>query len=243
MNRKARGRWAEAGPEQSLLHPTAPSGVLARRPLVLTGGPAVGKTTTARPLAEALPRAAFIDVDDLRLLIVAGHEGWGPQGDARRALGAANAFSLGERFIAQGFDVAVADVVTPATARVYRQQLRGCLLVHLTATVTEAHRRAATRRVWLTEEEFDQLRRADAEDPPPADHHLDVTGCSPAEQRTAVEALWAATAHDVGLRTDPAKVVYKESSPGRRGQPSHRRHPFPHTRARARNRRRVARAV
>ncbi len=61
--------------------------------------------------------------------------------------------------------MAIADVVTPATADVYRQQLRGCLLVHLTITLAEAHRRAATRLVWLTEEEFDQLHRADAEDP------------------------------------------------------------------------------
>lgn len=80
MSRKGKARWADAVPVESLLHLTAPSGVLARRPLVLTGGPAVGKTTTARPLAEALPRAAFIDVDDLRQLVVAGHETWGPQG-------------------------------------------------------------------------------------------------------------------------------------------------------------------
>lgn len=202
-------------PEESLLHPTAPSGVLARRPLVLTGGPAVGKTTTARPLAEALPRAAFVDVDDLRLLIVAGHEAWGPQGDAQRALGAVNACALADRFGAEGFDVAIADVVTPATADVYREQLRGCLLVHLTVTLAEAHRRATTRPVWLTEEEFDTLHRIDAETPPPADHHLDVTDYSPAEQQAAVEAVWAATAYDVGLRMDPSKAVYKESNPRR----------------------------
>lgn len=99
--------------------------------------------------------------------------------------------------------------MTPATAQIYRQQLRGCLLIHLTVSTAEAHRRAATRRLWLTEEEFDQLHRADAEDPPPADHHLDVTAYTPAEQRAAVEALWAATAYDVGLRMDPTKVVYK----------------------------------
>lgn len=203
-------RWADAPPVKSLLHPTAPSGVLARRPLVLTGGPAVGKTTTGRALAEALARAAFIDVDDLRQLVVVGHEMWGLQGDAQRALGAANACSLGERFIAEGFDVAIADVVTPATAQIYRHQLRGCLLVHLIVTPGEAHRRAATRPVWLTEEEFDQLHRVDAEDPPPADHHLDVTGYSPTQQRAAVDALWAATARDVGLRMDPTKVAYKE---------------------------------
>lgn len=122
---------------------------------------------------------------------------------------------MGQRFGAEGFDVAIADVVTPATADVYREQLRGCLLVHLTVTLAEAHRRATTRPVWLTEAEFDTLHRIDAETPPPADHHLDVTGYSPVEQQAAVEALWAATAYNVGLRMDPAKVVYKEPSPGR----------------------------
>lgn len=209
VNRKAKGRLADAVPVELPLHPTAPSGVLGRRPLVLTGGPAVGKTTTGRPLAEALPRAAFVDVDDLRQLVVAGHEVWGIQGDAQRALGASNACSLAERFGTEGFDVAIADVVTPATAKIYRQQLRGCLLVHLTVTLAEAHRRAATRQVWLTEEEFDQLHRDDAENPPPADHHLDVSAYSPAEQRAAVAALWAATEYHIGWRMEPTKVVYK----------------------------------
>jgi len=180
-----------------------------RRPLIVTGGPAVGKTTTARPLAEALPRAAFIDVDDLRQLVVAGHEAWGVQGDAQRVLGAANACGLAQRFTAAGFDVAIADVVTPATAPIYRRQLRGCLLVHLTVTPAEAHRRAATRRVWLTEEEFDHLHRVDTENPPPADHHLDVTANTSAEQQAAVEALWAATADTDGPRKDPTTVVHE----------------------------------
>jgi len=101
---------------------------------------------------------------------------------------------VAERFTAEGFDVAIADVVTPRTAAVYRRHLRGCLLVHLAVTVAEARRRAATRRVWLTEQEFDLLHRVDTEDPPQADHHLDVTAATPAEQRAAVETLWAATA-------------------------------------------------
>ncbi len=43
-----------------------------RSPLVLTGGPAVGKSTTARLLALATARAAVVEVDDVRLLIVSG---------------------------------------------------------------------------------------------------------------------------------------------------------------------------
>jgi shikimate kinase len=41
------------------------------RPLILTGGPAVGKTTCGRALAVERDRAAYIDVDDIRQLIVA----------------------------------------------------------------------------------------------------------------------------------------------------------------------------
>lgn len=198
---------ATTRPAESSPKLTAPSGTTVRRPLVLTGGPAVGKTTTGRSLAEARPRAAFVDVDDLRQLVVAGHEAWGVPGAAQRALGAANACALARRFTGAGFDVAVADVVTPATAEVYRRELPGCLLVHLTVTPAEARRRAATRPVWLTDEEFDDLHRADAADPPAADHLLDVTGWSPAEQRAAVDALWAATASAVGPPPDPTTVV------------------------------------
>jgi len=119
---------------------------------------------------------------------------WGEEGDAQRDLRAASACALAQRFGAEGFDVAIADVVTPRTAAVYRRHLGGCLLVHLTVTPAEAHGRAATRRMWLTEQGFDLLHRVDTEDPPEADHHLDVTASTPAEQRAAAETLWAATA-------------------------------------------------
>ncbi|MEH0845970.1 hypothetical protein V6U81_26685 [Micromonospora sp. CPCC 205711] len=39
--------------------------------LVLTGGPAVDKSTTGRLLARRCARAALIDVDDIRQLVVA----------------------------------------------------------------------------------------------------------------------------------------------------------------------------
>ena len=41
------------------------------RPLILTSGPAVGKTICGRALALERDRAAYIDVDDMRQLIVA----------------------------------------------------------------------------------------------------------------------------------------------------------------------------
>ena len=43
-----------------------------RPPLLLTGGPAAGKSATALRLVEPLRRAAVIDVDDIRHLMIAG---------------------------------------------------------------------------------------------------------------------------------------------------------------------------
>jgi shikimate kinase len=40
--------------------------IISMRPLILTGGPAVGKTTCGRALAVERDRAAYIDVDDIR---------------------------------------------------------------------------------------------------------------------------------------------------------------------------------
>ena len=58
-----------------------------RAPLLLTGGPAAGKSTTARRLADGLPLAAVVDVDDVRQLVTSGHVApWqGDQGTRLRA--------------------------------------------------------------------------------------------------------------------------------------------------------------
>lgn len=173
--------------------PATDRGRLLRRPLVLTGGPAAGKTTTGRTLAERLSRAAFVDVDDVRQLVVAGHEWLGPEGDAQRALGVMNAAALAREFLRAGFDVAIADVVTPVTARVYRDELPTCLLVHLVIGVDEARHRTAGRHNWITDAEFAELHRLDAASPPVVDERLDVSGLSAAAQQEAVEDLWAAT--------------------------------------------------
>ncbi len=89
-----------------------------RPPLILTGGPAAGKTTTGRALAEGRPRAAFIDVDDIRQLVVTGAAAaWeGPNGQQQMDLAARNACALASNLHQAGFDVVVADVVDAATA-------------------------------------------------------------------------------------------------------------------------------
>lgn len=163
-------------------------------PLVLTGGPAVGKSTCARALAQALPRAAVVDADDVRQLVVAGAvPPWrGVEGRAQHALGAQNAAALARGFHAAGFAVVVADVVTPATALVYRAGLPDALLVHLRISEAGARERAGTRPVHLTDEEFALLHGWQVADPPPADAVLVVDGLSRVEQVAAIRRLWEA---------------------------------------------------
>jgi hypothetical protein len=172
---------------------TRTSEKMIRRPLVLTGGPAVGKSSTGKAVATARPRAAFIDVDDVRQLIVAGGEPpWrGEQGLAQQKLGVLNACCMARHLTAAGFDVVIADVLTPRTALVYRQKLPRCLIVHLVVPLAEALRRAARRRVWLTDDEFRALHRDDVAAPPTSDNRLDVASMSLEDQISTVERLWS----------------------------------------------------
>ncbi len=164
----------------------------SRRPLVLTGGPAVGKTTTAHAVADLLPRCAVIDVDDIRQLICSGHAApWdGDEGLAQQRLGVENACGLGCRLHASGFEVIIADVLTPATTALYRRLLPGCLVLRLHVTRDEAAARALSRKVYLTDDEFWALHTADVERTVAADRHLDVTRLGPEQQRSAVLSAW-----------------------------------------------------
>jgi predicted kinase len=169
-----------------------------RRPLVLTGASAAGKSTCARALADQAPRAACIDVDDVRQLVRSGAAApWdGPAGRAQLLLGATNACALGRNFRDAGFDVVIADVVTPETAAVYRRELPDVLLVRLVVTFEEAQRRASTRPVHITDEEFAWVHRLDADAAPEADVVLHVDGWSVTEQVVALAELWRTSSPD-----------------------------------------------
>lgn len=162
------------------------------RPLVLTGPPAVGKSRTGEALARRRSRAAFIDVDDVRQLVVAGAEApWrGAEGSAQALLGVVNACAMARAFHAGGFDVVVVDVLTPATATAVREHLPDALLVRLEVDLAEAQRRATTRPVWLSDQEFTDLHHQDAAAPPPVQATINVTDMDMARQLTSVEALW-----------------------------------------------------
>jgi predicted kinase len=164
-----------------------------RRALVLTGGPAAGKSTCARELAARLDRAAVVDVDDIRQLVVAGAAApWeGAAGDEQRSLGATNACALARNFLAAGFDTVIADVLTPRTAKIYRRELRHCLIAHLRISLDQARERAATRPVYITNDEFEWVHHQDLHDPPAADLILQVDSLSISEQVAALSAAWS----------------------------------------------------
>lgn len=161
------------------------------RPLVLSGGPAVGKSTCARRLAVERTRAAFVDVDDIRQLVVAGEETlWsGPEGELQHLLAVRNAATVGRNFVRAGFDLTIADVVTADALSEYRAELPDCFVVHLRITIEQARRRAATRKVYITDDEFELLHTL--MDPPPGvDLVLDVNGMTVDEQTNSIRDAW-----------------------------------------------------
>ena len=185
-----------ATPWSAAALPYLPSPVVShaedmRPPLLLTGGPAAGKSTTARRLVEPLRRAAVIDVDDIRHLVVAGHAApWaGSEGQRQQRIGVENACDLARRYLHWSIDVVLSDVLTPETAALYRHLLPGILVVQLRLSLAEARRRADLRPVYLTEVEFDALHAMQSSDLDP-DHVLDVGSLTPGEQSDAVARLW-----------------------------------------------------
>ena len=160
-------------------------------PLLLTGGPAAGKTSTALRLVQELRRAAVIDVDDIRHLVVAGHAApWaGYEGQLQQRIGVENACDLARRYLRWGIDVVMSDVLDADTARLYRSLVPDILIVQLRLPLTAARRRATHRPVYLTEDEFDALHASQSGDLAP-DCVLDVESLTLAEQSDAVAALW-----------------------------------------------------
>jgi hypothetical protein len=79
-------------------------------PLVLTGGPAAGKSTTAHALAARRTRCAVVDVDDVRQLVVSGAAApWeGLEGREQQRLGVTNACGLARNFLAPDSDHRIA---------------------------------------------------------------------------------------------------------------------------------------
>ena len=146
-------------------------------PLLLTGGPAAGKSSTALALAATTVRTAFIDVDDIRQLVKNGGAApWdGPEGTAQQQLGVRNAANLATNFLAAGINVTIADVVNSTTLALYRELLPSLRVIRLALGLEEARRRATQRPVFLTDVEFDELHHQQAASLK-VDHELPVAG-------------------------------------------------------------------
>ncbi|PZG15176.1 hypothetical protein [Nonomuraea aridisoli] len=164
-----------------------------KRVLVLSGPPAAGKSTLGRRLAGMRDRCAFIDVDDVRQLVVAGAAApWeGAEGRRQRRLSAVNAGSLAKNFVAAEMDVVIADVVNEETLAVYRGALDGLVVVHLHVAYGRARARALGRPIHLTWDEFELLHR-EQEAVTGVDLWLDTTGLSVEETAERVLGLWGA---------------------------------------------------
>jgi chloramphenicol 3-O-phosphotransferase len=93
-------------------------------------------------------------------------------------------------FIAAGFDVVATDVLLWDTGSVYRDHAAAPLLVHVHVPLEEALRRAATRRVHLTDQEFRHLHAAER-GADFADVDVDATRLTLAELTEAVGGLWS----------------------------------------------------
>jgi predicted kinase len=103
------------------MHSDAPARQISRaRPvLLLVGGPAgVGKSTLARAWYAARARAAHVPLDEVRHLIVAGRADPQQPGSLQSeqyTFSVRACVALARIFIEDGYDVAVDDVLEPAT--------------------------------------------------------------------------------------------------------------------------------
>ncbi|MFC5823695.1 hypothetical protein [Nonomuraea insulae] len=161
------------------------------RVLILTGPPAVGKSTIGRLLAGERPRAAFIDIDDVRHLVVGGHAApWsGQEGLRQQRLGVLNGCALARNFLDGDIDVVMVDVLTDSTAELYRASLPDVLILKLEVDFREAERRAGTRPVHLTPEEFRALHDQQGEFTGD-DIRLDVSRLSAEDAAARVRDIW-----------------------------------------------------
>ncbi|WP_188189463.1 AAA family ATPase [Nonomuraea sp. SYSU D8015] len=161
------------------------------RVLVLSGPPAAGKSTLGRRLAGTRTRCAFIDVDDVRQLVVAGAAApWeGTEGRRQRRLSAINASSLAKNFVTAGIDVVIADVLNGETLPVYRASLDSLLVVHLHVAYGKARDRAVGRPVYITWNEFAMLHQ-EQESMAGVDLWLDTTELTVEATAERLLAVW-----------------------------------------------------
>jgi predicted kinase len=91
---------------------------------LVLGGPAVGKSTASRLLADACPRSIHLPVDDIRHMVRGGLAlpglPWTDEIRHQVTLGREAALAVAERYAADGFAVVIDDFWDPGNAAEYR---------------------------------------------------------------------------------------------------------------------------
>ncbi|MDP4512011.1 hypothetical protein [Nonomuraea turcica] len=151
----------------------------------------MGKSTIGRLIVQERPCAAFIDIDDVRHLVVSGHAApWnGLEGLRQQRLGVLNGCALARNFLDGDIDVVIVDVLTDSTAELYRASLPDVLILKLEVDFRETEKRAETRPVYLTPEEFGALHDQQ-HDFTGSDIRVDVTRLSTQGAAAQVKDIW-----------------------------------------------------
>jgi hypothetical protein len=105
-------------------------------------------------------------------------------------LAAVHACLLMSSFTEAGFAVIATDVLLWDTGAVYRSHAARPLIVHVAVSLDEALRRAATRRVHLTDAEFRHLHDSE-QGADFADAEVDATGLTVPQLTAALGELWS----------------------------------------------------
>lgn len=160
-----------------------------RRPLLLTGPPAAGKSTLATALAAGRALCAVVEVDDVRGLVRSGAvDPWRPgAGEGQHRLAAVQGCLLASSFVAAGVEAVLVDVVRAPVVEVYRTSAAAPFVVALRLPLDVARARATGSR--LSPAEFEALH-AESAAVREVDAEVDAGG-TPADVTAAVEALWA----------------------------------------------------
>jgi predicted kinase len=95
---------------------------------LILGGPAIGKSTTSRLLADSLPRSIHLPVDDLRHMVRRGLAlpaiPWTDEIGRQITIARRAAITVAEHYAANGFAVVMDDFWDPGDAADYRDLVR-----------------------------------------------------------------------------------------------------------------------
>ena len=139
---------------------------------IISGIPGAGKPSVSKSLARRLPRAAHVETDLVREMIVTGYRAPGmppiEESDAQLELGAHNAALLADSFMAAGFTPIVDDVVLRLQLARYCEMLsrwpvRLVVLAPTVEAVIERDRERKEKHVgerylYLHEEMLEQMQ-------------------------------------------------------------------------------------